>query len=1164
MFYEKIRSELMSLRFIFGRSGSGKSKFCMENIKKSVLNNESDKKIIYLVPEQFTFQADKNLVYTLGERGIHKVQVLSFTRMAQSILGQVGGITRLHMNSSGRNMLLYKILEEVKGELRIFSRASKQQGFVNVMSDVISELKRYNISPEELNIVLNQIKDNEVLKEKLQDINLIFSKFENYLHKAYIDTEDELMLLVEKLKENSIYDGAEVWIDEFSTFTPLQYSVIEQLFIKAERVNITLTTDCLTNGGETDSTDVFMPVKNTENKIVDLAARNNILYEKPICLDEEVPFRFKQSKEIAHLEKYFFHFPYHVYSGGNKDISIFRGLNMYSEVRNMASCIIKLIRENNLRFKDIAVVTRNLENYEKLVEAIFTEYNIPYFIDKRRDINGNPLIILLNSVMEIFIRNWSYETVFRYLKTGLIDIKREEIDIIENYVLSNGIRGRKWLEDEWNYSLDYDFEESEKEEENFRKINEIKNKITAPLIKLQERVKGRHTIKETCTSIYDFLIEIKAEEKVEEWIIKFQEQKELDLANEYSQVWNVVMELLSQMVEVLGDEEVKLEEFIKILSTGINEYDVGVIPASLDEVLVGSIERVKSHEVSAIFIIGANDGVFPKTSDEEGILSDRDREILKELGVELAGDTRTQAFEEQFLIYRALTIGGKYLRISYPIADFEGRSMRPSIIISRIKKIFPNLREESNIIKVNNDGEALEQVVGEASTFNDLIAAIKEESEGKEISPIWWDAYRWYLKDEKWRERCRRAFSGLSYSNQVARVDRNKIRKLYGVPLRLSVSRLERYSQCPFAYYVQYGLRAEERKIYEFSMPDLGSFVHEVLDEFSNVLDKEAMTYRDVDEDFAERAISQIVDEKVNGRTGYILNSSPRYKYMANRLKRVLVKSVSVISEQVKRSDFNPVGHEMSFGNKGDYPPINIVLPSGDKIELIGRIDRVDELETEDGIYIRIIDYKSGYKSFKLSDVYYGLQLQLLVYLDAILSNKERYIEKGVIPGAILYFKIDDPIVKAEESSSEDDIKKAVLRELKMKGLLLKDAQVIKSMDKTIEDTKEGYSLIIPARITEKSGVVESQTSSATLEEFELLRKFARKMVMNICEDMLSGNISIKPFKQSKNTPCEYCSFKSICQFDASIKENKYRYLNDKKKEEVWELMRKEVSKGDI
>lgn len=1152
----------MSLRFIFGRAGSGKSRFCLENIKKKVLDsNNEDKRFIYLVPEQFTFQADKNLVSTLVERGIHKVHVLSFTRMAQVVLGEIGGITRLHMNSSGKNMLLYKILEETKGELKIFDRASRQQGFVNVMSEIISELKRYNVNPETLSLAAEKVSKNEVLKEKLDDIGLIYKKFDFYLHKNYIDTEDQLIMLAEKLEKSDIYNGAEIWMDEFSTFTPIQYNVIEKLFLKAERVNITLTTDCLTGGKSADNTDVFMPIKNTENKLIQISKRNNIAYEEPICLDKKVSYRFRESEELAHLEKYYFQIPYNSYEEATEDISIFRALNMYSEIRNTASDIIRLCRDKNLRFKDIAVVTRDLGNYEKLIEAIFTEYNIPYFIDRRRDINSNPLIILLNSVMEIFTRNWSYESVFRYLKTGLVHIERDEIDLIENYVLSNGIRGKKWLEEEWNYSFDYDFAESEKEEENFKIINNIKNRITEPLFKLQKEVKGKRKIREICTSIYEFLTSIKAGEKVEEWVVEFQKAKEIDRANEYSQVWNVVIELLGQLVEVLGNEEVRLEEFIKILGTGINEYDIGVIPASLDEVLVGSIERVKSHEVSAVYIIGANEGVFPKSSAEEGILNDRDRETLKELGVEIAADTRSQAFEEQFLIYRALTIGSKYLKISYPIANFEGKSMRPSMIVSSIKKIFTELKEESDIIKSGNNEEILWQITTEGSTFNELIAAIRAESEGNVINSIWWDAYRWYLKDEKWRERCRRAFSGLSYSNQVTKVDSAKLKKLYGTPLKLSVSRLEKYAQCPFAYYVQYGLKAEERKIYEFSMPELGTFVHEVLDEFSNTLDKEVMTFREVDEAFAEKEISRIVDNKVKEKTGYILNSSPRYKYMANRLKRMLTKSVRVISEQVRRSSFNPVGHEVDFGSRGDYPPIVIGLPSGDKIELIGRIDRVDELETEEGIFIRVIDYKSGNKAFKLTDVYYGLQLQLLVYLDAILSNKEKYMGKGVIPGAILYFKLDDPIVKLDDGASEDQIEKTILRELKMKGLLLNDVKVIKAMDNTITDTKEGYSLIIPARVTEQKGVVDSQTSAATLEQFELLRKYSRTMVIKLCEDMLSGNISINPYKQNKNTPCEYCSFKSICQFDPSIKENKYKYLNDKKKEEVWELMRKEVEK---
>jgi ATP-dependent helicase/nuclease subunit B len=1145
----------MSLRFIFGRSGSGKSTYCLENIKNEFINGNKDKRLIYLVPEQFDFQANRNLVEVVGEKGIHRAEVLSFTRMAYVVSNEVGGITRLQMNSAGKNMLIYKIIEEVKSELKVFSRAGKQSGFINIMSEVITELKRYDISPIMLRETTNRLSGNEVLKGKLQDINLIFERFDSYLHEKYIDAEDQLSMLAEKLDKCSLYEGAEIWIDEFSTFTPIQYNIIEKLLKKAERVNITLTTDCLTNGGEADNTDVFAPIKSTERKILKLVEENNIKYDKPLCLGDEGLHRFKDSSELSHLEKYFFHFPYELYKEETKDVRIFRGLNMYSEIQSTARDIISLCRDKGLRFNNIAVVTRDLQSYEKLVQAIFSEYNIPYFIDRRRDINSNPLIILLNSVIEIFTKKWSYEAVFRYLKTGLVNLEREEIDIIENYVLANGIRGRKWAEEQWNYGIDYSYETEEKEEENLRKINDIKNRITTPLVSLQDSLKGKKTVKEICASIYEFLTVIEAGEKVDKWIEQFKEQKELDMANEYSQVWNVVIELLDQLVEILGDEQVKLEEFVKILTTGINEYDIGVVPPALDQVLIGDVERVKSHEVSALFIIGVNDGVFPRTSDEEGILSDRDRESLKELGLEIAADTKSQAFEEQFLIYRSLSFAGKYLRLSYPIANFEGKSMRPSIIISRLKKIFPQLDEGSDIIKSDNDEENLGQIVGEKSSFNELIAALRAEAEGRSANAIWWDAYRWYMNKADWKERCRRAFAGLSYSNQVEMVNSAKIKQLYGTPLQFSVSRLEKYVSCPFSYYVQYGLKAADRKVYEFSMPDLGTFIHEVLDKFSLNLEKERVEWKDLKEDYAKESISMIVDEKIREKTGFILNSSPRYKYMGDRLKRILTRSVDIIAKQITRSSVTNIAHETEFGKKGEYPPITIQLPSGDKIDLIGRIDRVDELEMEDGTYIRIVDYKSGNKGFKLSDVYYGLQLQLLVYLDAILSNKDKYIEKGAFPGAVLYFRVEDPIISSEGEMTQKEIEDKILKELKMKGLILKDIRIIKAMDKELEN---GYSAVIPAQLI-KGPEIGEKTSGATLEQFEILRKYVRKIVVDLCEDMLKGNISIEPYKKKKNTPCSYCKFAAICQFDTSISDNKYKYLNDKKNEEVWELMKKEV-----
>ncbi|MFL0245848.1 helicase-exonuclease AddAB subunit AddB [Candidatus Clostridium stratigraminis] len=1141
----------MSLQFIFGRSGYGKSTYCLKSIKAKLVSLPEDKKFIYLVPEQFTLEADRELVEIIGEKGLQRIQVLSFTRLAYVVLSEVGGITRPHMNASGKNMLLYKVIEEVKDDLNVLSRASKQTGFIKIISNLITEFKRYNINPDILSEAYIKIHEENILSNKLQDITSIYSRFETYLHKNYIDTEDQLYMLYDKLDDYHSLKNTEIWIDEFSTFTPVQYKVIEKLMKKSIRVHIALTSDCTISGTTIDNIDIFSPIKNSEEKLLKLAKLNNILYEKPVNLNDKEAVRLKGDSELKHLEKNFFSYPYKTYQGNIENIKIFKCLSVYSEVQNTAREIIRLCRDEKLRFKDIAVITRDLISYEKLIEVIFSEFDIPYFIDRRRDINSNPLIILLNSVLEIFTKNWSYEAMFRYLKTGLVNIERDSLDLIENYVLANGIKGKKWLEDKWQYSLTYTYENSD-EDEKLEKINEIRSIITKPLINLSKKIKGKKKIKEICTALYEFLIEINAGVKVEHWVLDFKDRGELDTSNEYSQVWNIVIDFFDQMVEVLGEEEVKLEEFIKLFSIGIGEFEIGVIPPSLDQVLIGDIERFKSHEVSAVFIIGVNDGIFPKSSDEEGILNDKDRELLKNLGIELAEDTKAKAFEEQYLIYKSLSIAGKYLNLSYPIANFEGKSLRPSFIISRLKKLFPKVVEKSDIA---NEDEDLGKISGEKSSFNELIAAVRNKVDGKEVSSLWKYTYNWYIEKPEWKEKCQRAFSGINFNNQTQEVGTEKIKNLYGMPLKLNISRLEKYVECPFAYYVQYGLKANDRKVYEFSMPELGTFIHEVLDDFSTVLEKEKLTFRDIDNNWAKDAVSILVDEKIKEKTGFVLNSSSRYKYMAVRLKRILTRAVDIIATQMKMSSFNQVGHEIEFGVKGDYPPITISLPSGDKIDLIGRIDRIDELETEEGTYIRIIDYKSGNKSFNLTDVYYGLQLQLLVYLDAILANKEKYSEKKVFPGAIFYFRVEDPIINGNGELSDEIVEKKILKELKLRGLLLKDIKVIKGMDRELDN---GYSLIIPAQIV-KGNEIGDKTSGATLEQFELLRKYVRKVVIALCEDMLNGNISIVPYKKKKNTPCEHCKFAAICQFDPSIKDNSYKYLEDKNKEEVWRLIETEV-----
>ena len=1152
----------MSLRLIYGRGGSGKSHYCLQDIKEKIKENGKDSnktrnKLVLMVPEQYSFQSERNLLKVVGVTGIIQAEVLSFKRLAHRVFNEVGGLTLKRISDPGKAMLIYNIMEELSSELKIFARASKQQGFIDIVAETIKEFKRYNITPEIIDTSLKNLEDQELIY-KLEDLKRIFEKFQEALHKDYIDSEDELTLLWQKFDESSEYDGAEIWIDEFSIFTPQQYLVLEKLLKKCKRVNITLAGDGIAAGEDIDNTDIFSVTKKTTRKLLKLAQDNNIKVEKPINLNDRNNPRFGDNPELKHIERYFYSSPYSYYKNQVKNLRIYKAFNNYEEIEVVARDIVRLVRDEGYRYRDIAIVCRELESYENIIAAILNEYHIPCFLDQKRTVSGNPFIVFITSVFDIFTKNWSYESVFRYLKTGLTGISMESLDLLENYVLANGIRGKKWTkEDFWNYKINYGYDREDMTQYEIsilNIINETKDIITGPLIKLQDSLKENKTVRGKCTAIYDFLVESGALERIEQWTNEFREQGRIELSNEYDQISDIVMNTLNSLVEVMGDEKISIEKFAKILSVGFEKNEMGLIPVALDEVTVGDIARIRSQGVKALYIVGVNDGVLPRVSKEEGILSDRDRNMLKEKGLELAPDTKTQVFEEQFLVYTTLTTACNYLMLTYPMADIEGKALRPSVVISRMKKIFPKLIEESQITESQGAEARIDMIVAPEPTFNHLIGAVRRDHEGEQVEEIWSEVYKWYDSKKEWKMKTSRILKGLQYSNAVEKVDSETIRDLYGRPLSFSVSRIEQYSQCPFAYFVKYGLKAKDRKVYEFSSPDLGSFIHGILDKFSDLIKIEKMQWKDITREWSRKTISELVDRELNVQSNSILNSSSRYKYMTDRLKRILTRSVNIMTEHVKRSSFDTLANELVFGKGGDLPPIKLSLPSGEDIQLIGRIDRVDSADLESGTYFRVIDYKTGQKSFSLSEVYYGLQLQLLVYLDALISNAQHYTDRQAIPGAVLYFRVDDPMISGTADMTEEEIEKAILKKLKMNGLILKDARVVKSMDKEIE----GYSLIIPARMN-KGDVLGSTPSVVSLEQFDILREYVRDTMVRICEDMLNGNIEIKPSKSKKHTACNYCSFASVCQFDPSMEDNKYRYVNKKKDEEVWTLMADKV-----
>ncbi|MDB2111015.1 helicase-exonuclease AddAB subunit AddB [Clostridium paraputrificum] len=1138
----------MGIRFIYGRAGSGKSTYCLNSIKNR-LNDNNGNTLIYLVPEQYTFQRETMLLKDVGEEGLLRAQVLSFKTMAQKVFDECGGRVHDRMRDVGKSMLIHKILQESEENLQYFNRISKEQGFTDIISETITEFKKYNVTPSVLREGLTKIDDKE-LKSKLTDLANIFEKFDISISENLVDTDDELTYLANKLNNCSLYDNAEIWIDEFTTFTPQQMEVIKGLAKKCKEVNIALCMDEVSSGDDSEVTDIFNSLKTTELRILNMMRDEHIGYEKPVNLNDNKNNRFKYNHELKHLEKYFFTYPFKSYKQDVNTIRLYKANNSYDEVENVAKEILRFVRDKGYRFRDISVVCRNIDDYEKIATVIFNEYDIPFFLDKKIDILSNPLIVLILSSIEVMIRNWSYESVFKYLKSGLVNIDSNEIDILENYVLANGIKGFKWTN-----------ELSISEEDN-DEIDPIKVmiKVREPLIKLHSRIRGNKSVKAICTAIYEFLIELDCFNRIEEWISEFDEYGMQSKVMEYQQVSEIVIDILDQAVDVIGEDLITINEFYKILNAGFQNREIGIIPVALDQVNIGGIGRIKGRNVKVLFIVGVNDGVLPAANKDEGILSDRDRDLLKENGIELSSSTRAKVFEEQYMVYTALTLASDYLMISYPMADFEGKSLRASIVIPRLKRIFPKLIEESDLFNLKEKSDKYSKVTAPIPTFNELILALRRNYENEDVEDYWKDVYCWYKDKEEFYNKSGNILEGLKYSNDGEVVAREKLKKLYSIKdgrLLFSVSRLENYAECPFSYFIKYGLKARDRKVYEFSAPDLGSFMHEILDEFTNKVKRERISWSELNSERCRNIVSDLIEKKLIEDSNSILNSSKKYKYFTNRFKRVIAKSVSVLAEQMRKGQFEIFSNEFQFGNLRDVAPIKLELPSGEEVYLTGRIDRIDSLDLHGNTYIRVIDYKSGSKKFDLNELYYGLQIQLLVYLDAILKNSEYILHTQAMPGAILYFKIDDPIIKSKSELQDEEIRKQVLDKLKMNGLLLKDAELVKAMDNDMET----YSLVIPATF-KKDGDFSSNSSVITEEQFNILREYVNFKMIELCEDMLSGKIRIEPCKNQRTSYCDYCDYSAICQFDTSIKDNKYKLVLKKDDKEIWNDMIEKVKGG--
>lgn len=1111
----------MGLRIVYGRAGSGKSTFCFSEIS-NLINVE--KKIFIITPEQFSYTAEKKLMDCIKTDAVLNAEVLTLSRMAYRVLNEVGGITTTTLSKCGMAMIIYQILEKHKKELLYLYKTDEN---IDIAMNLITELKKHGISQENLQKEFEKI-DNKRLKAKLSDIKIIYESFEKQILENYIDEEDLLTILANNIEKTNMINDSVIYIDEFSGFTQQEYDVILKLIQLSKKTTITICTDNLSNPLNPDA-DIFYSNKKTYQKLDQILKSNKLEINEKIFLDKS--YRFK-TPELKYLEENIYNFKSTKYLQNVENISLFLAKNQYSEIENVAKQILMLVRNKKFRYKDISVITKNLEEYASLTKVIFANYGIPVFVDEKRDLNQNIIVQYVLSVLEILAKNFDSETVFNYLKIGFSNIGQDDIFKLENYCTKWGIKYNKWKK-KFKYGNTEDCE----------RFEPIRVQIIKPLLDLNEKIKKQPTAKNISKCLYDYLNKQKIQEKIIQKIKELEDSGYVEISKEYKSSYEIIIDILDQIVLIFEDDKFSINKYIQLLKVGLKNSGLGKIPGTQDQVVVGDVDRSRSHRVRAVFIIGINDGIFPAINRNEGFLNDTDREQLKEDNMELAKGTLENIYEDNFNIYKAFTTAEEKIFLSYVSADIEGKALRPSVLINKIKRIFPKINTNSDVIQKEYE------ILNKTITYQELIENIAKLIDDEKIGDIWYEVYCYYKKQNEWTEYLKKDLEAITYTNIPENIDKKQIEKLYGNVLKTSVSRLEQFRKCAFSYYLQYGLRIKEKEEMKIQLMNTGSFMHEVIDEFFVYIRQEKIELSDLlaDSFKIQKITNNIVDEKLQLPKNYIFIANAKHIALVKRLKKILAKALKYIIESLVYSDFEVYGTEVGFGEKDKYTPIILELKDGKKVEITGKIDRIDTAISNEGKYLRIIDYKSSAKNIDLDEVYAGLQIQLLTYTDAICK------EEDFMPAGILYFELLEKMVTSKKKISEEEIEEEIRKNFRMKGLILADVKVIKMQDKTLES---GASKIIPASITKSGEISKRGTSGVNKEEFQILQDYIYKTIKQISKEILQGKIDLNPYNKNGKIPCEYCKYKTICGFDVRNKDNKYNYISSFPKDEVLKKMK--------
>lgn len=1174
----------MALRFYFGPLDGKLSKFAYQDVIERSMN-EPEQRFLVIVPDQFTMQTQKELASIHPRGGILNIDVLSFGRLSHRVLEEVDCREIPVLDDTGKSLVLQKVQAQIADRLPVLGGYLHKQGYVHEVKSAISEFMQYGLSPKDVGDLIEYSRDKSALAGKLRDLQLIYESFQEYVKDHFVTAEETLDVLCRHLKESKIVRDSVILLDGYTGFTPIQYRLVQELALIAREVAVTLTcgeeADPYRLGGEQA---LFYLTQKTVADLERAAKEAGIARNRgeDVSLDAAGNRRsmgnavspangenHAEMHELAFLAKHVFRYDARTYTGENTgEIRLFETTNPAAEVHQAALEIQRRIRKEKLAYRDFVMITGDLEGYAPFVESEFERLGIPCFIDRTRSITLNPLTEFLLSALNLSLKNYSYEAVFHYLRSGMSGIPVPEIDRLENYVIELGIRGKKAYFERFARKTKAMRKRSE-DEGPLEALNQTREAFAAQVEILSGRARDK-----ACNYVdrlYDFLVNAHAEQELKKRAKAFEEAGDAVRAKEYSQIYRLVMELLNQIYQLLGEEEVSLQEFTDIVSAGLGEIQVGTIPQGVDRILVGDMERTRFKPVKVLFFLGVNDGNIPRNTSKGGIISDVEREFLKDSQHALAPTPRQQAFIQRFYLYLNLTKPTKALYLTYSRQGSDGKALRPAYLIDSVKRTFPKLKMEFPQML-----PALEQILTPAEGRDLLAGALRDYAGGilaKEREKEFYTLYAAYGDPSQQKTRDR-------YLDAAFRRYREKhllreiARMTYGQILQNSVSRLETYSACAYRHFLQYGILLKEREEFGLEAVDLGSLYHNVLEKFSKGLAPSNETWFSFDETYAGRVVAELMEEQAAQYGGSILKANHRNEYQMKRMERILLRTVMTLQKQLKKGIFTPAAYEIDFhkmmelSKKADESALREMNGQGaarqengegsapqEMMRLDGRIDRLDVAEDDRNVYVKVMDYKSGDKKFDLVALYHGLQMQLVVYVNAALGREQkRHPDKNVIPAALLYYHVEDPVIEGTQELSEDELDQELTKALRAKGIVNENPDVVRLLDGEFQEKSDA----IPVE-RKKDGTFTAKSSVMSREGMEKLSSFVDHKLRAIGREILDGNIALNPYERGDEKACTYCPYAKVCGFDPGIPGCKTRKIEDLPKETILKLMEDEM-----